>query len=147
MATLDADLAVACPLVDATTLQEIIETDLDDAQLNNFLNFAWYRIQPLVGELGECGGAAALCGILKVLAAHFLTMFERQTKSDSVAGEWSVTYLGKGELGLNASLYGQQAIAMDCSGILAKAGMKRASFTVTDYATLNDLVNPTEPVR
>ena len=133
MATLNANV---CANVNATTVQEIIDTDLTDAQIAAFVNMSYYMTLPLVGHLGSCGGGDALCNIQLILSAHFITMFERQTVSENVAGEWAVTYLGVAGQGLSSSLYGQQAIALDCSGKLAKAGLKRASFGVTSYRDL-----------
>lgn len=78
------------------------------------------------------------CEIVVWLAAHLITCYERQVKSESVAGEWSVSYLGKEGLGLEASLYGQQALTMDCSGMLAKVGLKRATFDVISYEDLEE---------
>jgi len=119
-------------VVDADDVKEIIDTSLTDAQINNFINMAYVRTIPLNGELGNCGGDDALAEIQKLLAAHFLTMYERQTKSEKV-GEVSVTFMGVDGEGLKASLYGQQALALDCSGILARAGLKRATFQVWGY--------------
>ncbi len=76
---------------------------------------------------------------MQVLAAHFLTMWERQAKSESVAGEWSITYLGRDGLGLDASLYGQQARVLDCSGTLAKLGLKGVLMQVANYKQLEDV--------
>lgn len=136
MATLNADAVTLCPLVNPALVREIIETDLTDPQINNFINMAYFQVLRLVGHLGSCGGGDAVCQIMQVLAAHFITMIERQTKSESVAGEWTVAFLGQDGLGLDASLYGQQAKSLDCSGILAKAGLKQASFEVTSYRDL-----------
>lgn len=143
MATIVAEALALCPDIDANAVKEIISTDLTDAEINNFINMAYYVVIPLTGELGDCGGLGAQCEIMKVLAAHFITMYERQIKQESVAGEWSVTYLGKGELGLDASLYGQQAKVLDCSGTLAKAGMLGVMFQVADYEQLGDLPEDT----
>ena len=123
--------------IDADDVREIIDTDLSDARLHNFINMAYFRTLPLSGKLDDCGGGDMLCQIQLLLAAHFLTMFERQTKSEKVDSEWAVTYLGVDGEGLKASLYGQQAIALDCSGILAKAGMKRATIEVKGYIDLD----------
>jgi len=136
MATLNANV---CASVTPDAVKEIIDSDLTDARINAFINLAYYGTIPLAGKLGDCGGADALCEIQLWLAAHFLTVYERQTKSESVGGEWSVTYLGKDGLGLEASLYGQQALALDCSGTLAKAGLKRAVMQVVDYETIEDI--------
>lgn len=119
-------------VVDADDVKEIIDTDLSDAAINNFINMAYVRTIQLDGELGNCGGDAALLEIQKLLAVHFLTMYERQPKSEKV-GEVSVTFMGQDGEGLKASLYGQQALALDCSGILARAGLKKATFQVWSY--------------
>ena len=133
MAALDAGVVALCSGVDADGVREIIDTDLTDLQINNFINIAYYIAIPLTGLLGECGGGSMHCEIIKVLAAHFITLRERQAKSESVAGEWSISYLGRDGLGLDASLYGQNAKSMDCSGTLAKLGMKRATMAAITY--------------
>lgn len=136
MATLNSGV---CASVTPAAVKEIIDSGLTDARINAFINMAYYATIPLADKLDDCGGADALCEIQLWLAAHFLTVYERQTKSESVGGEWSVTYLGKDGLGLEASLYGQQALALDCSGTLAKAGLKRAVMQVVDYETIEDI--------
>lgn len=134
MATLNPNVTATCDSLDADAVREIIDTDKTDAQINNFINFAYFQTLPLVGKLGACGGTDALCQIMLMLSAHFLTMWERQTKSEAVAqGEWSVTFMAKDGLALNSSLYGQNAITLDCSGSLAKAGLKQAQFAATTY--------------
>jgi len=133
VATLDTDLVALCSDLDATALKEIVDTDLTDAQLHNFLNAAYYLAIPLTGNLGECGGSEAQCVIIKFLAAHFLTTYEGQAKSESVGGEWSITYRGANGLGLHSSLYGQVALSLDCSGKLAKLGMKQATIAIISY--------------
>ena len=138
MATLNSGV---CASVDADAVKEIIDTDLDDERINAFINMAYFATIPLTNKLDDCGGAGALCQIQLWLAAHLLTVFERQLKSKSVGGEWSVTFLGKDGLGLEASLYGQQALALDCSGELAGYGLQRASFQVIDYDKLANLSN------
>jgi len=142
MATLDANLAALCADLNADAVKEIIETDLTDAQINAFLNTAYYITRPLSGNLGACGGATAECNIIMWLAAHFITIRERQTSSESVAGEWSVKYLGEDGLGLDASLYGQQALVLDCSGMLARVGLKRPFFEVISYEDLEEQTPP-----
>lgn len=139
MADLDADLVTLCPDLDADAVKEIIETALTDAQINAFINIAYRVAVVLSGKLGSCGGEDMHCDIIKVLAAHFITIRERQAKSESVGGEWSISYMGKDGMGLEASLYGQQALIMDCSGTLAKLGLKEVLFEVADYDQLDDL--------
>lgn len=138
MTDLDSDLVSACASVDADAVKEIIDTDLTDARINRFLNVAYYVAKPIVNDLDDCGGSSMFCEIVVWLAAHLMTAYQRQTKSESVAGEWSVSYLGKEGLGLEASLYGQQVLAMDCSGMLSKASLKRATFDVISYEDLEE---------
>lgn len=139
MATLNSNLTALCADLDADAVGEIIDTDLTDAQINAFLNMAYYLSRPVSNQLDGCGGSDAECEIIKLLAAHLITIRERQVKRESIGGEWTVEYFGQVGLGLEASLYGQQALAMDCSGELAKAGMKRASITVRSYRDLEDI--------
>ena len=133
MATLDPDVTALCPNLDADAVREIIETELTDAQINFFINLAYYVTIPLTGNLGSCGGNDMHCSIITVLAAHYITMRERQVKSESVAGEWSVTFLGKDDLGLDSSLYGQNAKQLDCSGYLSRLGLKAATMAAITY--------------
>lgn len=128
----------ASALIDAGALKEIIDTDLSDSRLCNFINMAYVMTIPLAGNLDQCGGDTALELIQLNLAAHFLTMYERTLKSQNVAGEWSATYAMKDGEGLRSSLYGQNAIAMDCSGILARTGLRKASLQVISHYQLED---------
>jgi len=135
MADINATFAALCSTVDADYISDILApvgTELTDAQINIRINQAYFYTKELVGKLGDCGGGDAYCEIAALVAAHMVTISERQTKRESVASEWTVEYMGKDDKGLEASLYGQQAIAMDCSGILAekKARLKRATFGV-----------------
>jgi len=137
MATLNP---LAC--TDADEIREIIETDLTTAQINAFINMAYLTTLALSGKLDDCGGADMLCEIQKLLAAHFITLRQRQTKSESIGGEWNVAYTAPEGLGLDASLYGQQAKALDCSGILMAASLKKATFQVVNYGVLEDVDLP-----
>lgn len=133
MATLDPDVTTLCPDLDAAAVKEILDTDMTDAQLNNFINMGFYTALGLSGKLAQCGAGSMQCEIIKMLAAHFASSYEAQTKSESVAGEWSFTRFGREGMRLDSSPYGQHAVVMDCSGTLAKLGMKRATFRVVSY--------------
>ena len=139
MATLNSSLVELCADVDADAVKEIISTTLTDAQINAFLNMAYALSIPIQGELGDCGGTTTTCAIIKLLAAHLISTRDRRVKSKSVGGEWSVTYMGESGLGLDATMYGQQAKVLDCSGILATAGMKKASVDVATQERLEDV--------
>ena len=139
MAARDSNLASRFPHLTALALKEIIDTDMDDEDLINFLNMAYYATRPLAGELGQCGGKSAEGAIIKVLAAHYLTMYDQQPLRVS-SGEWSVTYRGGGGQGLAASTYGQQAMSLDCSGKLSEkaAGLRAAKLTTITYYDMQD---------
>jgi hypothetical protein len=145
MATINATFAALCSGVDASYISDILAptgTNLTDAQLNLRINQAYFYTEPLIGELSDCGGNDAYCEIAALVAAHMVTVSERQTKSEDVAGEWRVAYMGKEGFALRASLYGQQAEAMDCSGYLAEiagGGVKRASFDVISRRDIEDI--------
>lgn len=128
----------ASALIDAGDVQEIVDTDLSDERINNFINMAYLRTISLSGKLGACGGDTALQYIQLLLAAHYLSLYERTTKSESIGGEWSVTYAFQEGEGLKSTPFGQQAIDMDCSGTLARAGLKRATFRVTSYYQIQE---------
>ena len=110
-------------------VREIYVTDLTDPQLANFINMAYQ----IVNQLGITTNVAML---ELLLSAHFATMFDGVAKSESVAGEWSITYAFQGGEGLMSSPYGQQALALDSTGLLRKQGLKRAAISVTsEYDT------------
>jgi hypothetical protein len=133
MADLIAGVYTSCPSLDADAVREIIDTDLTDAQLNAFINIAYNVTRLISGDLGSCGGGDMECDITKLLSAHFVTLREGSPKSESVGGEWSITYRGSDGLGLDASLYGQNAKMIDCSGKLAKLGLKKAGLREIGY--------------
>ena len=133
MADLLSGVTTTCPSLDADSIREIIDTDLTDAQINHAINIGYNITRLISGGLSKCGGGSMECTIMELLAAHFITLREGSAKSESVGGEWSITYRGGDGLGLDASLYGQNAKAIDCSGKLAKLGLKRAQLKSIGY--------------
>lgn len=115
--------------VDANEVREIYDTDLTDARLANFINMAHMTTKNL-----SITDADLLKQLELLLSAHFATAYDGVVKSQSVGGgEWSVTYAMVVGEGLKASMYGQQALALDTSGKLSKLSMKRAKFMVSSY--------------
>jgi len=133
MAQLLSGVTTSCPSVDADAVREIVDTDLTDSQINFWINFGYTVSRVVSGKLGDCGGGDMECMIITLLAAHGVTLYEGSPKSESVGGEWSITYRGTDGEGLKASLYGQNALALDCSGQLAKVGLKKAQFREVGY--------------
>ena len=129
-------------LITADSVREVLDTDLTDSQIHAFINQAYFRTIPLSGELGDCGGStgatSALAAIQTMLAAHFIaTTRERQVHSESIEGGASVTFEGKTGEGLRSTTYGQAALDLDCSGILAKAGLKRPTISIYGHADID----------
>ena len=122
MATLDANARVT-----AVQVMEIISTSLSEEQINAFINTAHHVVEDRLGdaELGE----TLLTDIELWLSAHFLATRDQRAKSETVA-EYSVTYQGNTDMGLKATIYGQQALALDYTGTLAALGLKKATLNL-----------------
>lgn len=140
---INSDFAAVCPAVGTAYVTDLLAptgTELTGAQVEQRINIAWAQTRALVSKLSACGGADTYCEIAALMAAHFVVVSERQLKNLSVAGEWSESYLGQDGLGLNSDLFGQAAISLDCSGILAEmaAGIKRTSFKVYSQFDIED---------
>jgi len=133
MAILDPNLTALCADMDADLVKEIVDTSLSESRINNFINMAYYISLPLVGRLAACGASTAHCAIIQLLAAHLLTLYEPQKKSENIASEWSFTNIIAGGLGLDGSTYGQAAKTLDCSGTLASLGKRRARIKVWSH--------------
>ena len=113
-------------LVNPEDVKEIIDTELTDPRIAAFINMAYVTTKGL-----EITDTDVLYNLQLWLSAHYITVYEGVLKSQSVGGEYSVTYgMVIGE-GLSSSVYGQQAIQLDTSGKLAKLGLKRAKFRVS----------------
>lgn len=115
-----------------TTTDELTEytgTSQGTAVQNLMINIAYQMVQ---AHLSGSGLSSGILDVIELnLAAHYLHISrDRQAKSEDVAGEYSVTWLGKDDLGLEATLYGQQALALDTTGSLARARLKGVTFEV-----------------
>lgn len=117
-----ADLAAGAR-VTAGQVMEIISTSLSDVEINAFINTAHTLIQAKLTDANL--GADTLTQIELWLSAHFLSMRDQRAKSETIA-EYSVSYQGNSGMGLESTLYGQQALALDWSGTLKCLGLKKA---------------------
>jgi microcystin degradation protein MlrC len=98
-------------------VKEVIDTSLTDDQITAFITMASNLVtDKLASE--TCLSAGAKTDIELLLSAHFLSMRDQRVKVEKT-GDASFTYQGMTGMGLEATLYGQQAIALDCSGVLA----------------------------
>jgi hypothetical protein len=121
MSALDAGVRVTSELV-----REIISTELTDSQINAFANTAHLVVQESLAS--KSLSEARLKQIELYLAAHLLSMRD-QRKKQVKAGDVSITYQGETSTGLQATLYGQQAITLDTSGTLAALSQRKATLS------------------
>ena len=115
--------------VTVTDVRAIFETTLIDSEINTAIDLAHEMISAL-GLSGYGVTEATLTAIEQLLSAHFCALKDPRARKESISGEVSVSYQGKADMGLNATHYGQNALALDWSGALASAGQKRASMAV-----------------
>ena len=108
--------------VDADDVKEIFETDLTDAQVNAFINTAHLLVEEELGNQGLSEGR--LTEIEKYLSAHFAALRDQRLESETT-GEHSWRAQGKTDMGLDATIYGQQARILDTSGTLANASIPK----------------------
>jgi hypothetical protein len=106
-------------------VKDVISTTLTDGQINAFINTAHRMVQ---NRLSGKGLSEETLGEIEVwLAAHFLSARDqrkKQVKADDVA----VTYQGETGMGLQSTVYGQQAMILDPTNTLASTSQKRATF-------------------
>jgi hypothetical protein len=116
-------ILVADARVTAEQVMEIISTSLTEDQVNAFINMA----NTVVDErlIDQNLGSDLLMQIELLLSAHFVSLRDPRAQQEKV-DEYSVTYQGSTGEGLKASIYGQQAIALDTSGTLANLAKPRA---------------------
>ena len=105
------------PRVTGGQVKVVIDTELED--LTPFIGTANLMIDEQL--VGKGMTDARLDKIALYLSAHFVTMRERQLKSENF-GDSSETYQGDTGMNLQSSLYGQTALSLDTTGTLHNAG-------------------------
>ncbi len=105
-------------------VRDIISTTLTDNQVNAMINTAHRIVEQHLAPKNV--DADLLEQIEMWLAAHFVCI--REPRKESVkADEVSVKYqVGKAGSGLESTMYGQQALALDPTNSLASTALKRA---------------------
>jgi hypothetical protein len=113
------------PRVSATQVKVIIETTLADSVVEACIDTATVIVDDIAAADATVS-SERLTLLEKWLAAHFVAIREPRTQSEGVAGGGNESFQTfKTDLGLASTQYGQQAIALDPTGILAKAGEKK----------------------
>jgi hypothetical protein len=112
----------------ATAVKVILDTDLTDAQITAFITTANALVDDQLLNKGL--SSTILTEIEKWLAAHLASIRDQRVSRESIGDEYSATYQGKTDMGLEATLYGQTALALDTTGTLRSTKLKVADFEV-----------------
>lgn len=111
----------------ATDVKLILDTDLSDAIVEAFIDDANLLVTNVLGSSSL--SSATLQSIEKWISAHFIASTRDRQAQEEEVKDARIKYTGKYKTGLESTSYGQQALALDTSGLLLK------SFT-TKKATL-----------
>lgn len=103
-----------------TTVGLILNSSLTDAQLQAFIDMAEQMLLRYGVDAASCHTGDSLEQLHIWLSAH-LAYLRAQPLSQEKMGDASESRRNPGVLleGLKATYYGQQALALDCSGLLA----------------------------
>lgn len=104
--------------VEGADVKEILQTKLTASVLTPFITLANQLVnRHLKGEASLTEDE--LKEIERWLAAHLVAIRTPPTESESTGGQVTLKFQGKSGMGLKATTYGQQVIAMDPTGKLA----------------------------
>lgn len=107
------------PRVDIVLLRKTINTDLTDDQLTEWIGTANRFVDlRLLGKLSE----PILKDIEKLVAAHFVCLDDPRAMEEEIGRGRVVLEAPKAGEGLKATRFGRQAITLDSTGALEKAG-------------------------
>ena len=100
-------------------VKEILDTSIVD--LSAFISAANILVSNLL--VGKGLTDSHLKEIERWLAAHFTAILEKSGRvtSEDIAGEIKEQYGGKHDMGLQATLYGQQVAVLDTTGTLSQS--------------------------
>ena len=104
--------------VTPTEVIAIMDTELTAAQVQPFVDMA----NAMVNEnlLGE-GISDSLLGVIELnLSAHFTAALKDRMPESQKIGDASIKFIGKFDMGLDLTPYGQTAKSLDPTGILAE---------------------------
>lgn len=107
----------------------IIETDLDDDQIQAFITTAHLLVVDRIE--GQGSSEATMTQVEQYLAAHFLSLRDPRVETEKIGGEYQAKYqVGDLGEGLASTVYGQTALALDDTGLLVQSSMKKAGFII-----------------
>jgi hypothetical protein len=102
----------------ATAVKQIIDTDLSDAIVEAYIQAANITITEVLGSDTTITSDHKE-ELERWLSAHLISATRERQASKEGAGGASITYEGITGKGLEATMYGQQVLAMDSTGKLA----------------------------
>lgn len=109
-------------------VMDIISTSLTEGQINAMINTAHLVVEQTLADQGL--DSDLLTQIELWLSAHYVCMRDPQKESVKVDEVQVKYHRGRAGTGLDGSTYGQQAIALDPTGSLASASLKKAVISV-----------------
>lgn len=113
--------------VTATQVKDVMGITLEDAVVTSYISAANAMID---GNLLDSNlGDTLLEQIELFLSAHFIAATRERMASKEGAEGAEITYIGKFADKLNSTPYGQIAIGLDSTGILASLGGKAFSLS------------------
>lgn len=111
--------------VDGDDVKGIFDTTLTAGDLGPFIDTANALVNEHLQDEGV--GSTLLTQIEKWLSAHFAAMWDQRVSEESV-GQSRWKYEGSDGMALQSTRYGQQAVALDPTGKLAKLNETRKQF-------------------
>ena len=111
------------------TVRLILETDLTDPQLQAFIDAAAVIITSSGMDDADCHTDASITQVHIWLSAHLAYARAGAISSEKI-GDAAETKRNPGVLltGIESTYYGQSALNLDCSGILATTGKEAVTF-------------------
>jgi len=110
--------------VTAEEVKQIIDTDLADAIVDAYILGANHTVTEVLGDDTDLSDGHKK-EIERWLTAHLIAATREQQIQKAGASGANVTYQGMTGKGLEATLYGQQVLAMDTTGKMAAAMSKQ----------------------
>lgn len=118
-------MAVLATYSDVQNLMQ--DTTIDSTYITNILTTVDRILTKVYEYYGGVIGDDLLTEIQKYYAAHIIASTTQRITSEEKVGEAQIKYIGKWDVGFNATPYGQLLLALDISGLIAKSAMKAAS--------------------
>jgi len=108
----------------AVDVKAIIKTKLTESEVTPYVTSANILVTQALGSSGLSDDV--LTEIERWVAAHMIAVTKTRQATDEKAGTASVKYSGQYGANLSSTTYGQMALTLDTTGILATLGGKAA---------------------